>query len=61
MLSKEVIFMAAKRCYYPESDITVNTLKWVIEALVLPEGCDGYTDLEMETYITNKLKEAEDK
>lgn len=53
----ETIKLAAKGCYYPiNNDKQKQCMAWIIECLVLPPDNHGYTDEDMEVYISDAIK-----
>lgn len=56
----ETIKFAAKGCYYPTDDKQKQCMAWVIERLVLPPDCHGFTDEELEVYIDTAVKKISD-
>jgi len=52
----KTIKSAAKGCYYPTQDREKQCMAWIIECLVFPPDCHGFTDEDMEIYIDEAIK-----
>ena len=59
MLTERQIFLAAYGCCYPNRDsTTMEGMREVIEALVLPEKTDSCNLVEMINYIKKSIKKS---